>query len=251
MKCDCPVLALSDNQLSGGISPELGNLVNLKSLSVSGNRLGGEIPSELGDLVNLESLIFSDNRLGGEIPSQLGNLANLQTLYLDSNRLSGEIPLDLGNLASLQLLLLGGNQLSGDVPPDLGNLASLAWLDLSSNQLTGSLPLSLAQLTALKGFAFGDNIGLCASNDTAFQKWLTAIPNNRLPPGVSPLGPNCGAADANDSDTDDDALVEVVNLSEPNAVRWGLGGDGVPTSNTASTPATYDPAVWHFSILSQ
>ena len=175
----------------------------------------------------------------GEIPPELGSLANLQALHLDSNRLSGEIPPDLGNLANLQVLSLRGNQLSAETPPELGDLASLVWLDLSSNQLTGSLPSSLAQLTALEDFAFGDNAGLCASTDAAFQRWLTAIPNNRLPSaGVTPLGPNCGTAGANDYDTDNDGLIEVANLAQLNAVRWGLGGDGAPASNTASTPPT-------------
>ena len=108
--------------------------------------------------------------------------------------------------------------MSGEIPPELGNLASLVGLDVSSNQLAGTLPMSLAQLTALRHFSFGDNAGLCASRDTAFQGWLTAMPNNRLPPGVGPLGPNCGAAGTTDYGTDD-GQDAVANLAGLNAVQ--------------------------------
>ena len=43
-------LDLWNNQLSGEIPPELGNLANLTRLSLSTNQLSGEIPPELGSL---------------------------------------------------------------------------------------------------------------------------------------------------------------------------------------------------------
>ena len=139
-------------------------------------------------------LYLSGNQLTGQIPSELGSLANLQSLSLGGNQLSGQIPSSLGNLANLQELHLRENQLTGQIPPELGSLANLGYLYLSSNRLTGSLPANFTQLTALDQFAFGDNAGLCAPTDTAFQNWLATIPNIDLPQGVTPLGPNCGAA---------------------------------------------------------
>ena len=103
-------LALDDNQLTGEISPELGNLVNLQGLLLNYNQLTGEIPPELGNLVNLQGLLLGYNRLTGEIPPELGNLVNLQGLLLGYNRLTGEIPPELGNLVNLQGLLLGYNR---------------------------------------------------------------------------------------------------------------------------------------------
>ena len=47
---------LDQNDLSGEIPPELGDLANLKSLNLEYNELSGEIPPELGDLANLKSL---------------------------------------------------------------------------------------------------------------------------------------------------------------------------------------------------
>ena len=49
-------LSLYDNQLTGSIPAELGNLTNLELLSLFNNQLTGAIPAELGGLTNLEVL---------------------------------------------------------------------------------------------------------------------------------------------------------------------------------------------------
>ena len=144
------------NQLRGAIPPELGNLVNLQSLSLANNQLTGEIPPELGNLVNLQSLSLANNQLTGEIPPELGNLVNLDSLAggglnLSRNQLTGEIPPELGNLQSLSL---ANNQLTGAIPPELGNLQSL---NLADNQLTGAIPPELGNLVNLRGLYLANN----------------------------------------------------------------------------------------------
>ncbi len=49
-----------------------------------GIRMYGEIPPQLGNLVNLQSLSLG-GQLTGEIPSELGNLANLDRLDLEGH----------------------------------------------------------------------------------------------------------------------------------------------------------------------
>jgi Leucine-rich repeat (LRR) protein len=110
---------------------------HVRSLSLYQNQLSGPIPAELGNLANLTILSLSSNELSGLIPAELGNLANLTSLYLYSNELSGPIPAELGNLANLTDLWLSSNQLSGPIPAELGNLANLTYLSLGSNQLSG------------------------------------------------------------------------------------------------------------------
>ena len=151
-------LDLNQNNLTGMIPTELGNLTNLENLNLTGNQLSGAIPTELGNLTNLENLNLSFNQLSGEIPASLGDLSNLKELWLVGHPLSG------------------GDKLSGALPEELGNLSNLEFLILNFNQLSGELPQSLTGLMKLMRFSFGDNTGgLCAPSDAVFQAWLQGI----------------------------------------------------------------------------
>ena len=142
-------LDLNDNQLSGTIPTQLGNLANLEELLLTRNQLTGTIPAELGSLTSMEILALGGNQLTGTIPTWLGSLANLEELYLWENELTGTIPAEMGSLANLRSLSLRDNQLSGEIPPELGSLANLEWLRLNNNQLTGTIPAELGRLTNL------------------------------------------------------------------------------------------------------
>ena len=144
------LVIFEENDLSGPIPPELGNLANLQTLDLRHTGLSGSIPAELGNLANLQRLYLSSNRLSGSIPPELGNLANLQRLDFSWNGLSGPIPPELGNLANLQRLNLSSSQLSREIPPELGNLANLQRLNLSSSQLSGEIPPELGNLSNLE-----------------------------------------------------------------------------------------------------
>ena len=137
-------LELWDNDLSGEIPAELGNLSNLTELNLSRNDLSGKIPAELGNLSNLTELNLSRNDLSGEIPAELGNLSNLTELRLFDNDLSGELPAELGSLSNLTHLYLWGNDFSGELPAELGSLSNLEILALGINEeLSGCVPSSL------------------------------------------------------------------------------------------------------------
>ena len=97
-------LELFNNQLSGTIPAEIGNLTSLSYLDLGGNQLSGTIPAEIGNLTSLSVLFLADNQLSGTIPVEVGNLTRLTGLYLNRNQLSGQIPAALGNLTSLSAL---------------------------------------------------------------------------------------------------------------------------------------------------
>ena len=64
-------LYLHENQLSGGIPAELGNLTKLEALWLHNNQLTGTIPTTLVNLTNLEQFLTFGNQLGGDIPTSL------------------------------------------------------------------------------------------------------------------------------------------------------------------------------------
>ena len=150
-------LNLHNNQLSGEIPRELGNLSNLTNLYLHNNQLSGEIPRELGNLSNLTNLYLVNNQLTGPIPGELGNLSNLRKLLLHINQISGEIPVELSNLSNLTDLYLDSNRLAGPIPSELSNLSNLIGLHLSTNQLTGAIPRELSTLSNLARLDLGDN----------------------------------------------------------------------------------------------
>ena len=160
-------LLLSNNQLTGEISAELGSLTNLRMRCTAdqGNQLTGEIPAELGSLTNLRALYLQGNQLTGEIPEELGGLTNLKYLDLSFNQLTGGIPAELGDLTHLEGLWLNGNQLTGEIPEELGSLTYLKNLYLPLNQLSGEIPSALADLSNLEALILtGNQLTGCIPN---------------------------------------------------------------------------------------
>ena len=150
-------LHLSKNQISGEIPAEIKNLTNLMQLDLSHNLLSERIPSGIGDLSLMQYLSLRDNSLSETIPPELGNLTNLFILYLDGNSLSGEIPSTLGNFSNLIELNLEQNALLGEIPPELGNLFTLNSLRLSNNALSGEIPPELGKLVNLETLILTEN----------------------------------------------------------------------------------------------
>ncbi|CAM0873811.1 unnamed protein product [Alopecurus aequalis] len=142
-------LHLGNNHLAGKIPPELGRLVRLQVLNLSTNLLQGSIPVALGECTNLTILFLSFNQLQGEIPVNIGSLKNLKILAISENGLSGQIPHSLADLPVIEKLALSQNRLSGVIPPGLGNLSSLSGLALDGNSLSGAIPSSLGFLSRL------------------------------------------------------------------------------------------------------
>ena len=75
-------LLLSNSNLTGIISPAIGNLSALRRLDLHSNQLSGSIPPELGMLSQLKELNLSINLLNGLIPEALGLLKSITYLYI-------------------------------------------------------------------------------------------------------------------------------------------------------------------------
>ncbi|TVU28342.1 hypothetical protein EJB05_19857 [Eragrostis curvula] len=85
-------LEAPSQNLSGLLSPSIGNLTNLETILLQNNNINGLIPAEIGKLTKLKTLDLSSNHFSGEIPSSVGHLESLQYLDLSYNNLSGPIP---------------------------------------------------------------------------------------------------------------------------------------------------------------
>ena len=118
-------LRVGNNELTGPIPTELGDLTELETLSLRSNALTGPIPTELGSLASLNWLILAENRFSGALPAELGELEQLNGLILNDNPgLAGPVPLSLGRLRSVYEFLAGGTDLCA--PADS---TFIAWLE--------------------------------------------------------------------------------------------------------------------------
>ena len=87
-------------------------------LNLGNNEFTGLIPPEIGQLKGLLVLNFSSNKLYGDIHHSLCNLTNLLMLDLSSNKLSGTIPAALKNLNFLTRFNISYNDLEGPIPTE-------------------------------------------------------------------------------------------------------------------------------------
>ncbi|XP_065864357.1 putative receptor-like protein kinase At3g47110 [Euphorbia lathyris] len=185
------VLDLSDNSFQGQIPQELGKLFRLEYLFASSNSLTGEIPSNLSRCNQLKQISLNFNQLGGRIPSELGSLTELELLYLAANNLGGEIPASLGNLSSLTGFTFARNNLTGKIPADMDRLKSLTLFMVSANHLSGNVPARLFNISSIVFFSTAgnqlngsipENIGLTLPNLEEFymggNEFSGTIPNS-------------------------------------------------------------------------
>ncbi|CAN6584568.1 unnamed protein product [Malus baccata var. baccata] len=168
-------LSLSNNNLSGLLTDELGNFEKLRFLDLSSNSILGSIPTSLGNLSSLEELRIHNNSFKGVVSKvhftkkilkfilpilkkmvklyAKNNLLTLETsrdwhppfqlrvLFLDSWYLGPELPLWFQRQTQLQYLSMVNTRISGTIPTWFWNFSSqLRFVDLSHNQLYGEVP---------------------------------------------------------------------------------------------------------------
>lgn len=98
---------------------------HVKNINLTDNNLTGQIPEQLGNLTGLEYLFLLSNNLEGNIPESLGNLTYLRGLQLNNNNLGGNLPVSMANLNQLEFINLCGNRLNGTIPDEI--MASDWW----------------------------------------------------------------------------------------------------------------------------
>ncbi|KAL5211477.1 hypothetical protein ABZP36_022324 [Zizania latifolia] len=132
-------------------SPE--NLVT--GLEAPSQNLSGLLSPSIGNLTNLEIVLLQNNNINGPIPEEIGRLTKLKTLDLSSNHFSGGIPNSVGHLQSLQYFGLACfrdlsyNNLSGPVPGSLARTFNIVGNPLicaaaREHDCYGTLPMPMS-----------------------------------------------------------------------------------------------------------
>jgi Leucine-rich repeat (LRR) protein len=120
------ILTLNDNNLTGSLPASFGaftlqgtkstsrtqNAQTLELLDMSNNQLSGSVPREWGNMAVLTTLNLSNNRLSGVLPQELGNMSSLERLNLSRNQFSGSIPTTFSQFTKLRELRINANQFS-------------------------------------------------------------------------------------------------------------------------------------------
>mmetsp|Transcript_21251 Transcript_21251/g.23081 ORF Transcript_21251/g.23081 Transcript_21251/m.23081 type:complete len:240 (-) Transcript_21251:104-823(-) len=78
-------LILPDNNLTGFIHEDIGNLEGLIEIDFRRNSIRGTLPKSLLGLKKLEGIYLYDNFIEGEIPKELADLPHLLGVYLFNN----------------------------------------------------------------------------------------------------------------------------------------------------------------------
>ncbi|KAL8251150.1 hypothetical protein R6Q59_034843 [Mikania micrantha] len=110
-------------------------------LGTPSQNLSGTLSPSIGNLTNLQIVLLQNNNITGPIPKEIGKLKMLQTLDLSDNHFTDEIPSSLGHLTALQYMRLNNNSLCGSIPESVANMTQLAFVDLSFNNLSGPVPI--------------------------------------------------------------------------------------------------------------
>nr|XP_017240485.1 PREDICTED: probable LRR receptor-like serine/threonine-protein kinase At3g47570 [Daucus carota subsp. sativus] len=144
---------LSSLNLAGTLSPRIGNLSFLKTISLNANSLHGFIPGEIGQLLRLQHLSLANNSFQGGFPVDLHGCKNIRTIDLENNHLEGELAIDFASWSKLYMFAVDINEFSGSIPPSIGNISSLRILDLGRNNFKGKLPTDFSSWPKLDEFS--------------------------------------------------------------------------------------------------
>ncbi|KAK1312830.1 putative leucine-rich repeat receptor-like protein kinase [Acorus calamus] len=188
------ILILMGCSFSGNIPKELGNIPKLYYIALNSNKFTGSIPASLGSLSQLYWLDLADNQLSGTLPVSTGSspgldmLINTKHFHFNKNQLSGSIPEQLFN-SSMTLIhvLLDNNRFTGNIPESLGSVQTLEVLRLDKNALTGSVP-SLKNLTHVNELNLANNQLSGPLPDLSGMSALNYVDlsNNTLAPSLVP-----------------------------------------------------------------
>ena len=148
---------VSDNNLSGSISPHVYTLKGLTTLDVSKNRITNagwnriEVVEKMGNSVSdsIEVIKLTNNLVN--TVEGLGKLsASLKELHMTYNNLKGTMPSEFFELPKLEVLAMSENALDGKIDTRIGKMDNLLELYCYGNKITGTIPGEIGDLTKIQ-----------------------------------------------------------------------------------------------------
>jgi len=115
-----------------GVSINVEGRVN--GIDLFDNNLTGYLPYEIGNLTELNYVDLGYNLISDTLPSSLSNLDRLISLYLDNNNFTGNIPVSFAGMDSLSLLYLNNNSFTGCPDSSLSKLCTQLNEDYNKNK---------------------------------------------------------------------------------------------------------------------
>ncbi|KAL3753052.1 hypothetical protein ACJRO7_000448 [Eucalyptus globulus] len=164
---------ISNNRLSGEISPLICNLSSIQMIDLSYNHLTGFLPQCLSNLSGtLEVMSLQSNNFIGKIPNLNGNCA-LVMIDLSCNKLDGPLPRSLRNCDNLEFLNFGNNQIRDVFPSWLGSLLNLKVLILRYNRFHGLIgePAERVEFPTLQIIDLSQNMFSGSLPSGYFKNW--------------------------------------------------------------------------------
>ncbi|ESR41517.1 hypothetical protein CICLE_v10013349mg, partial [Citrus x clementina] len=163
-------LSLHKNNLTGDISPFLGNLTFLEIVSLSYNSFEGNIPDSLGQLKELKSLAIGVNNLSGKIPPSVCNLSFLVNFSVSQNQIHGSLPSCLGlNFPNLKFFQIDQNFFTGSIPVSLSNASKLEVIQIANNSFSGKFSVNFGGMKNLSHLILqSSNLGSGESDEMGF-----------------------------------------------------------------------------------
>lgn len=254
-------ISIDNNNLTGTIPPEVGNMTTLTRLILLGNNLTGEVPNQIWNLTNLEYLWLGIQAsstaytpgtltLPNGIPAEISNMQNLYWLNLSGIALSQPLQPELFNLPNLTLLRLQDCGITGNLPPEFANISRLL---IDRNGFEGDIPSQIINTTneslGLSGnyFDFSDLEPLANNNN--ITNLLTFSPQRTRDEELEIVQAPGQDITLNVNDTD---IERSVTNADANIYQWYK--DDVPISGADNTSYTIfnaqpsDSGVYHCEI---
>jgi Leucine-rich repeat (LRR) protein len=137
------------NNMSGTISPSIGNLTELTRLEINGVEstkeyvdISGSIPAELWNCTKIYRLQIKFTKVTGDIPAGIEKMDSLSEINFQGTKLACELPAELFELPSLEKAYLHQSDFKGKVPSTIVGKSNLRRLYLQDNKLESPLPFA-------------------------------------------------------------------------------------------------------------